>query len=101
MKAFFMLIGCFAVAFGMLFAATNSDMEKLDQEIQEFKTARDQIKMKADIASRNADRMMTENWVEYRHEIERQDDLQSQIEALDSKIASLEKQKQDLLAKKP
>lgn len=101
MKAFFMLIGCFAVAFGVLFAATNSDMEKLDQEIQEFKTARDQIKMKADIASRNADRMMTENWVEYRHEIERQDDLQSQIEALDSKIASLEKQKQDLLAKMP
>lgn len=99
MRALFILIGCFAVIFGALFATTPTDAEKLDQEIQEYKQARDQIKMKADIASRNADRMMTENWVEYRLEIERQDDLQSQIEALDSKIASLEKQKQELVTK--
>jgi len=83
----------------LLQAATSPEGAKIDQEIQEFTKARDETKMKVEIVSRNADRMMTQNWVEYRHEIAREESLQNDLQALDTKIAELEKQKADLLAK--
>lgn len=73
--------------------------QELDKELQALKSSRDAMQLKADTAARSADRIMTEDWMEYRHEIERQEELQRKIVELDKQIGDLEKQKADLEAK--
>lgn len=82
-----------------LSADLQSDRTSLDKEIAEFKTARDSSQMKADLAGRNADRVMQQDWMEYRHELQRQEMFQQEVVDLDAKIADLEKQKSKLEAK--
>jgi hypothetical protein len=67
--------------------------DAIDQEIVEYQRQRDAAKLKADLAGRNADRVMQQDWMEYRKELQRQEALEQQVIELDAKIAELEKRK--------
>lgn len=91
MQKFIFLGAMFSVT--SLFGQDPAKLAELESELAQFKTFRNETKMKADIAGRNADRMMTENWVEYRREIQRQEALEQDLDLLDAKISELESQR--------
>jgi len=83
----------FALTF--LFSSQIFAESDIDSKITEYKQARNQAKLRAEIASRDADRLMTLDWLGYRQALDRQDYFEKQVKELDAKIAELEKQKKD------
>lgn len=79
--------------FASLFAPLLADMDSIEKEINDYKLERDGLQMKADLAGKTADRIMQQDWMEYRQELMRQEKYLQQVSELDEKIAELEKQK--------
>lgn len=89
-RIFFLL--CALVTF-----TTSATTSELDGQIKVYKQKRDHAKLKAEIAGRDADRLMTLDWLGYRQSLERQEYFQKEMKAYDAKISELEKQKMKAL----
>jgi hypothetical protein len=64
-----------------------------DQEIAALKAQRQQARIRASLASRDADRFLSLDWLSYQRALERQTYYQHQVERLDAQIAALEKKR--------
>jgi outer membrane murein-binding lipoprotein Lpp len=73
--------------------AAHDTVRSLDAEIKALKEAREQARLKGEIAGRDADRFLTIDWLSYRNALQRQEYFQHQVKELDAKIAELEKRK--------
>lgn len=77
----------------LLVADVQSESAALDKQIADYQAARDAAQMKADLAGRNADRVMQQDWMEYRKELQLEEAFELQVADLNAKIADLEKRK--------
>jgi hypothetical protein len=82
---------------GLLFGdeAAPASSQPIDVQIAELKEQRKVCKLQAELASRNADRLMTQDWLSYKREIQRQAVMEERIGQIDEEIKELEKKKQN------
>ena len=68
----------------------------VDKQIEELRMARAQVKLKRDLASRSADRLLTEDWLGYQRELAKEERLDKELEEIDEKIKILEDERRKL-----
>lgn len=105
-KIFAVLMACgaaFMPVTGFADSAPSSaqvdQLSELDQQIKEFKDARDVASMRAYEAGSDADRFLGQNWTDYRQAIRKQEMYQKQVKDLDEKIKELEAQRASFIKK--
>ena len=70
----------------------SSQATSIDKQLLDLKRRRDQEKMLADQAGRDAERYISQDWLSYRRALQRQHYLNHRVEELDKQINELEKE---------
>jgi len=92
----FKFLSILALVPTLLFADQISD---LDQQIKEFKTARNRAASQAYMAGSQANQFLGQNWVDYQQAVRKQEMYQNQVKLLDERIKELEAEKAALQKK--
>lgn len=74
--------------------------KSIDQQIEQMREERDRCKLRAALAGRKADQLMTRDWLGYRRAIRVQEMNEERMKALDEQIKTLEQKKKPSPAQK-
>jgi len=74
-------------------------MTAIDKQIDELLGKREQLKTQVDEASKSADAILDDSWKRYQEQVDRQQQLQQQLEKLDEDVQVLVKKKSKLSEK--
>lgn len=77
--------------------AETAQIAAIDQQIAALRVRRSQARHNRDTASRNADRLVTRDWIGYRRQLALTDQFNRELEQIDAEINELEIKKQQLL----
>jgi hypothetical protein len=77
--------------------SASTEIAAIDQKIAALQVKRSQARLNRDMANRNADRLLTQDWLGYRRQLALSAQYDRELEQIDAKIAELNKQKQQLL----
>jgi hypothetical protein len=67
--------------------------ESIDTQIEELKKQRRQCQLQANLAKRTSDRLMTQDFLAYRRELQKEEMMEERIQQIDKEIQELELKK--------
>ena len=67
--------------------------ESIDTQIATLQKQRRQCRLQENIAKREADRFMTQNWLAYKQEVQKEEMMKERIQQIDKEIQELEQKK--------
>jgi hypothetical protein len=74
-------------------AQVPATMQSVDQQITELQKQRRQCKLQAELAKREADRLMPNDWLAYKKALQKEEMMEERMQQIDKEIGELEKKR--------